>query len=137
MADPILQTQISEKENTFMPIVKVELVGKYSREVKKDLMEFIADQICSNTSTFPKNIYVYINEWDEANVRKTAPITTIDWTEMPDRTPEAKAKIMLALTDKLAEITGEDRSQIVILFTDIPLKNAMLGGITRYDKPDW
>lgn len=120
-----------------MPIVKVELVGKYPREVKKDLMEFIADQICSNTSTFPKNIYVYINEWDEANVRKTAPITTIDWTEMPDRTPEAKAKIMLALTDKLAEITGEDRSQIVILFTDIPLKNAMLGGITRFDKPDW
>lgn len=120
-----------------MPLVHVQLTGKYAPEVKKDFMEFVAEQICANTSTFPKNIYVYIHEWERENVRKTAPTVTIDWTEIPDRTPEAKKAIMSAMTDYLAEMTGENKSEIVILFTDIPLKNAMLGGISRYENPNW
>lgn len=120
-----------------MPIVKLEMIGKVAPEKKKDLMEFIADQIYENTGTLKKNIYVYINEWDPENVRKQAPVALIDWTEQAPRTYEAKAKIMSALTDKLADISGQDKKEIVILFTDIPLKNAMLGGICRYDNPTW
>lgn len=55
---------------------------------------------------------------------------------MPDRTDEAKHNIMVALTDKRAEMTGEVKDEIVIIFNDIPLKNASLGGVTRYDDPD-
>ena len=33
--------------------------------------------------------------------------------------------------------TGENRSEIVIIFNDIPLPNAMLGGITRADNYNW
>lgn len=55
-----------------MPIVKLEMVGKVAPEKKRDLMEFIADQIYENTGTLKKNIYVYINEWDPENVRKQA-----------------------------------------------------------------
>ena len=36
--------------------------------------------------------------------------------------------IMGELTDELAKMTGENRSEIVIIFNDIPLPNAMLGG---------
>lgn len=119
-----------------MPIVKVELVGKQDAHAKQELMDFIADQICSNTSTLAKNIYVYIKEWEPENVRKkNAPVILIDWTCMPDRTPEVKQKLMTAFTDKLVEMTGAEKGDIVIIFTDIPLKNASLGGVTRYDDP--
>lgn len=46
------------------------------------------------------------------NVRKTAPIVRIDWTTIPNRTQQAKNAIMTALTDKLAEITGENKMEI-------------------------
>ena len=121
-----------------MPIVKIELVGKYEAAKKQALCDFVADQICSHTATFPKNIYVYINEWDRENVRKTAPVVMITWTAMPEtRTHEAKQAIMLAMTDYLAEMTGENRSEIVVLISEVPLKDAMLGGINRYDNPNW
>lgn len=120
-----------------MPIVRVQLTGHYAAEKKKEAMEFIANSICSNTSTLSKNIYVYMREFEKENVRKTAPTVLIDWTMIPDRTDEAKAKIMLEITDYMAEMTGENRDEIVIIFTDIPLENAMLGGITRAAKWDW
>lgn len=120
-----------------MPIVKVEFVGKQEPLIKQELMDFIAEQICANTSTLAKNIYVYIKEWEPENVRKkNAPVVLIDWTAMPDRTPEAKQKIMTAITDKLAAITGANKDEIVIIFTDIPLKNSSLGGVTRHDNPN-
>lgn len=119
-----------------MPIVKVELVGKQPAQTKQELMDFIADTICANTSTLKKNIYVYINEWDKENARKEAPVALIDWTDMPDRTHEAKFAIMQPLTDRLATVTGANKADIVILFTDIPRKNASLGGVTRYDDPN-
>ena len=61
----------------------------------------------------------------------------IDWTMIPDRTNEAKKAIMGELTDELANLTGENRSEIVIIFNDIPLASAMLGGITRADNYNW
>lgn len=120
-----------------MPIVQINLTKKEDAAVKRNLMDFVADQICKYTSTLPKNIYVYIREWDRDNVRKTAPTVLIDWTEIPDRTPQAKKEIMLALTEELVRITGEKREEVVIIFTDIPLENAMLGGITRSENYNW
>lgn len=121
-----------------MPIVKVDWTARKTKEEKKAFMDFVAETICANTGTAPKNIYVYINEWDEENVRKTAPIVLIDWTDMPEtRTVAAKKTIMVALTDKLAEITGENKNDIVIIFTDIPLTNAAIGGVTRFEDKDF
>lgn len=119
-----------------MPIVNVQTTTKFTAAQKRDLMAFIPQQVCANTSTLAKNIYVYINEYDRENARKTAPTVLIDWTMMPARTDAAKHSIMVALTDKLAEMTGEVKDEIVIIFNDIPLKNASLGGVTRYDDPD-
>lgn len=41
------------------------------------------------------------------------------------------------LTDELAKLTGENRSEIASIFNDIPFPNAMLGGITRADNYNW
>lgn len=77
-----------------------------------------------------------IHEMDKENVRKLAPTVLIDWTMMPDRTDDAKKPIMAAMTDKLAEVCGEEyRQEIVIIFNDIPLAGAMLGGETRSENP--
>ena len=45
-----------------MPIVNVQTTTKFTATQKRDLMEFIPQQVCANTSTLAKNIYVYINE---------------------------------------------------------------------------
>ena len=84
-----------------------------------------------------ENVYVYIHEMALEDVRKTAPIVRIDWTTIPDRTQQAKNAIMTALTDKLAEMTGENKMEISILINDIPLACGMLGGISRADNCDW
>lgn len=125
------------KEDQNMPIIHVSKTGKQDTRRKRDFMEFAANSICSHTNTLPKNIYVYFHEMEPENVRKTAPTARIDWTMIPDRTNEAKKAIMGELTDELAKLTGENRSEIVIIFNDIPLPNAILGGITRADNYNW
>ena len=121
-----------------MPRVHVTVTGKHTREWKQDLMDFAAATIHTNTSTPLKNVYVYIHEMDPENVRKTAPIVRIDWMTIPDRTQQAKNAIMTALTDKLAEITGENKMEINgSLINDIPLACGMLVGISRADNCDW
>lgn len=78
----------------------------------------------------------YIHEMDKENVRKLAPTVLIDWTMMPDRTDAVKRPIMAAMTDKLAQVCGEEyRQEIVIIFNDIPLAGAMLGGETKSENP--
>lgn len=119
-----------------MPIVHVTLTKKLEPAVKADLMEYIPAQICAHTSTLSKNIYVYIHEMDPENARKAAPTVLIDWTMMPDRTNSVKKVIMKGIHEKLAEIEPELQDEIVIIFNDIPLACAMLGGETRSDNPD-
>lgn len=120
-----------------MPIIHVSVTGKQDTQKKRDFMEFAANSIRSHTNTLPKNIYVYFREMEPENVRKTAPTALIDWTMIPDRTNEAKKAIMGELTDELAKLTGENGSEIAIIFNDIPLPNAVLGGITRADNYNW
>ena len=119
-----------------MPVVQITVTKKLSAETKSELMECVTDQICSNTSTLPKNIYVYIHEMEPENVLKLAPTVLITWTMMPDRTDAAKKVIMKELTNKLAEIQPEYKDEIVIIFNHIPLSSAMLGGETRLENPD-
>ncbi len=119
-----------------MPIVHVTVTKHLESAVKTDLMEHVVNQICSNTTTLPKNIYVYIHEMEKENVRKLAPTVLIDWTMMPDRTSPVKKVIMKGIHDKLAAIEPELQDEIVIIFNDIPLSCAMLGGETRSDNPD-
>ena len=47
-----------------MPIVHITVTKPLTVEVKSDLMEYVAQQICSNTTTLPKNIYIYIHEME-------------------------------------------------------------------------
>ena len=119
-----------------MPIVHITVTKKLSSQTKSDLMEHIAQEICANTATLPKNIYVYIHEMEQENVRKLAPTVLIDWTMMPDRKEDKKKIIMKSIHDKLAEIEPELQDEIVVIFNDIPLSCAMLGGETRSDNPD-
>lgn len=51
-----------------MPIIHVTVTKKLPADVKADLMEYFAEQICANTSTLSKNIYVYIHEMEKENV---------------------------------------------------------------------
>lgn len=119
------------KEGQNTPIIHVSVTGK------QDFMEFAANSIRSHTNTLPKNIYVYFHEMEPENVRKTAPTARIDWTMIPDRTNEAKKAIVGELTDELAKLTWENGSEIAIIFNDMTLPNAMLGGITRADNYNW
>lgn len=129
--------QNDTQEDITMPHVHVTVTGKHTRQWKQELMDFAAATIHANTSTPLKNVYVYIHEMDPENVRKTAPIVRIDWTAIPDRTQAAKNAIMTALTDKMAELTGENKLEISILINDFPLACGMLGGISRADNCDW
>lgn len=125
------------KEDQNMPIIHVSVTEKQDTQKKRDFMEFAANSIRSHTNTRPKNIYVYFREMEPENVRKTAPTARIDWTMISDRTNEVKKTIMGKLTDELAKLTGENGSEIAIIFNDMPLPNAMLGGITRADNYNW
>ena len=73
-----------------MPFVHITLQSPIAAVAKRELMAFTAGQICRNTSTRPKNVYVYIHEESEENMLKAAPTAVIIWTEMPDRTDGAK-----------------------------------------------
>ena len=73
-----------------MPVVKVELVGKQDAAMKKELMEYIAEQISVVSNTPMQNIYVFINEWDAENVPRKDPIITLDWVAKPDRDAAVK-----------------------------------------------
>lgn len=119
-----------------MPIVKVYWTAKKTRDEKKEFCEFVAGTLEKHSGTKLRNVYVYITEWDEENVRQTAPVATIDWVaDEVKRNPEAKKKIMVDLTDRLCEMTGEAKEAIVILFTDIIPHDAAQGGFTRSDFP--
>ncbi|CDB44830.1 unknown [Firmicutes bacterium CAG:240] len=46
-----------------MPIIHVTVTKKLPADVKAELMEYFAEQICANTSTLSKNIYVTYMRW--------------------------------------------------------------------------
>ncbi len=119
-----------------MPIIQVFLTKKITADEKSDLMDYIAQVVCKNTSTLSKNIYVFIQELDKENARKSAPVVLINWSMMPDRTESAKNNIMKMITKKLGEIEPEFKDEIVILINDLPLRNVMLGCETRLENPD-
>ena len=114
-----------------MPVVKVELVGKQDAAMKKELMEYIAEQISTVSNTPMQNIYVFINEWDAENVLRKDPVITLDWVAKPDRDAAVKAEIMKNIVEKVAALTGMDHSGIPFLITDLPPDSVSVGGIAR------
>ena len=114
-----------------MPVVKVELVGKHDSAVKKELMEYIAEQISTVSNTPMQNIYVFINEWDAENVIRKDPVITLDWVAKPDRDAAVKAEIMKNVVDKMEELLGVDKSGIPFLITDLPPDSVSVGGVAR------
>ena len=120
-----------QKGDVFMPVVKVELVGKQDAAMKKELMEYIAEQISTVSNTPMQNIYVFINEWEEENVLRKDPVITLDWVAKPDRDAAVKAKIMKNVVNKVEELTGIDKNGIPFLITDLPPDSVSVGGVAR------
>ena len=114
-----------------MPVVKVELIGKQEPAVKKELMEYIAEQISTISNTPMQNIYVFINEWDAENIFHKSPVITLDWVAKPDRDAAVKAEIMKNVVNKMEELLGVDKSGIPFLITDLPPDSVSVGGIAR------
>ena len=114
-----------------MPVAKVELVGKQDAAMKKELMEYIAEQISTVSNTPMQNIYVFINEWDAENVFRKDPVITLDWVAKPERDAAVKAEIMKNVVEKVAEMTGIDKSGIPFLITDLPPDSVSVGGVAR------
>ena len=114
-----------------MPVVKVELIGKQEPAVKKELMEYIAEQISTVSNTPMQNIYVFINEWDSENVIRKDPVITLDWVAKPERDAAVKAEIMKNVVNKMEELLGVDKSGIPFLITDLPPDSVSVGGVAR------
>ena len=57
------------------------------------------------------------------------PIVNITWTE--GRTDEQKKRLIENITQEIHEVTGVDKSRIIILINDLPLSNVGIGGIPR------
>lgn len=115
-----------------MPIVNVTWGAKVDANVKKDFFEDVANVINEKTGTDKKLIYVFLNEIDDENARQPGPVAIIDWTKQDARSPEAKNAIQEILADKLSSITGLKKEETVVIFNDIPLDSAGVGGVVRY-----
>ncbi|WP_295723113.1 hypothetical protein [uncultured Methanobrevibacter sp.] len=125
-----INTELKVKEEKY-------LLSSINRNVKKEFEKKHHPQvICENTSTLSKNIYVIIQEINQENARKSAPNILINWSMMPDRTDDAKKKIMKDITRKLRKIQPEFKDEIVIVINNLPLRSVMLGGETRLENPD-
>lgn len=57
------------------------------------------------------------------------PVVRIDWAE--GKTNEQKSILIEAITEKIHEVTGIDKSRIIILITDYPLPNVGTNGKPR------
>jgi len=57
------------------------------------------------------------------------PVVRIDWAE--GRTVEQKRLLIEAITEKIHEIVGVDKSRIIILINDYPLTNVGMDGKAR------
>ncbi len=57
------------------------------------------------------------------------PVVRIDWTE--GRTAEQKKILIESITKKINEVTGVDKSRIIILINDFPVTNVGVDGKPR------
>jgi 4-oxalocrotonate tautomerase family enzyme len=57
------------------------------------------------------------------------PVVRIDWTE--GRTNEQKKILIESITQKISEVTGVDKSRIIILINDFPKTNVGIDGKPR------
>ncbi len=111
-----------------MPYVNVSWNVKASKEEKMDFMNFIKDTIYDVTATDRNRIYVFIREYDEENVSNVnCPVIKIDWVDIPNRTPEAKAEITKRIQTRTAEFPNVISERILVLFADVPSYNAKIG----------
>ncbi|PKM88394.1 MAG: 4-oxalocrotonate tautomerase [Firmicutes bacterium HGW-Firmicutes-12] len=57
------------------------------------------------------------------------PVVRIDWAE--GRTKEQKKILIESISEKIHEVTGVDKSRIIILINDFPLSNVGMNGEQR------
>ncbi len=110
-----------------MPVIHTTITKKLPADEKAALMEYMVNEICKYTSTKAKNIYAYVHEVSPEDARKAAPVVQIDWTAAPDRNEEAKQNIMHSFAKKLYELEPQYKDEIVVLISDVPKTNAVLG----------
>lgn len=111
-----------------MPYVNISWNVKAKKEEKRELMNFVTDTIHDVTATDKQRIYVFIREYDVENVSNAdCPVIQIDWVDIPNRTPEAKAEIIKRIQSRIAEFPNVNKERILVLFSDIPAYNAKIG----------
>jgi 4-oxalocrotonate tautomerase family enzyme len=57
------------------------------------------------------------------------PVVRIDWAE--GRTKEQKRILIESISEKIHEVTGVDKSRIIILINDFPLSDVGMNGEQR------
>ena len=91
-------------------------------------MDGITDIINEVTGTDKSRIYVFIREYSVEDVSNVnCPVIQIDWVDLPNRTPEAKAEVTKRIQAKIAEYPDVVAERILVLFDEVPQHNAKIG----------
>jgi len=123
-----------------MPIVRLDWVEGYTVEQKTKIMQNITTGISEIVGLDKSRVLVLINDYSFENISKNGePRSTnnkdgmlcvrFDWAV--GKTDEQKKKLIEYITQELNEICGIDKSNVIILFNDIPLPSVGMNGEPR------
>lgn len=112
-----------------MPVLNVSYSNKKSANRKRDFINECVNIIVEEASCGEGAIKVFLNEYEEENVRNKKPVIFLDWMDVPEkRTQAVKEKIAERITDEIVKLTGEPKEGVIVLINDYPSRNVCIGG---------
>ncbi len=115
-----------------MPIVHVNYTNKKSVESKRDFIDTCVQIIVEESGCNDGAVRVFLQEHDSENARNDKPVVFLNWMEVPEkRTAEVKDRIAERITQKLCELTGASKDEVIIMINDYPPKHIAVGGKCR------
>ncbi len=115
-----------------MPVLHVNYTDRKPKENKRDFIETCVNIIVEESGCSDAAVRVFLQEHDSENARNEKPVVFLNWMEVPEkRTPEVKDRIASRITDKLCELTGASKDEVLILINDYPPKHIAVGGKCR------
>lgn len=123
-----------------MPIVRIDWVKGKSPDQKKKIIQNITQGIHEIVGLDKSRVLVLINDYSLENISKNGEQRTeesnngmmcvrFDWAV--GKTDEQKKNLIQYITQQLYEICGIDKSEVIILFNDIPLPSVGMNGEPR------
>lgn len=112
-----------------MPIVTIKTSKEINSNIKKSIMQYVTETITEVIGVDSRNIHVFIEEFDEINFNNDAIVLRVEWSE--GKTVDQKHTMIIMLTEKIYEISGIEKGNIVILINDLPKCNVGVAGIPR------